>query len=334
VITHLNNQAVEDTQALNQILSRHPQGERLTVWVLRNGQERAFRLWPAGRPTVQGRASRDRAEESFRGTTRPRTALGVVLQAPMTTADQQGMVIQRVLPNSPAARAGLRRGDVLTRIDSRPVDDYESLVNILSRHQAGDRLTFGVLRNGQERILRILLSEGTVSSTQETEPFPRERRSYYPSGRFGDSPGGGRYGQLSAEQEPAYLGALTVDVQELTERLRQRLGIQSQEGVVVVDVLPGSPASRAGLRHGDVIVSANDREITDPRELCQAIHETGVGEDLAMQVMRGKQLREIDAHLQEAPVDLLVVITEPMSGPGPEREPEQGIRARRTEPRR
>src|SRR5262249_40867858 len=150
-------------------------------------------------------------------------------------AAHQGPAVRRVTPDSPAARAGLQEGDVITRVDGRQVDDPQTLLNVLAQHKPGDKLKFQVQRDGKEKSLDVTL--GTRPAARAGEGLPGSR--------------------LPRERPTAFLGVQAVPMEELTPRLKERLGISAENGLVVMEVLPDSPAAKAGLRHGDVITGVN-----------------------------------------------------------------------------
>ena len=89
-----------------------------------------------------------------------------------------------------------------------------------------------------------------------------------------------------------YLGVGTQQVQ-LGEALRQRLGTEQRTGVIVVDVQPESPAARAGILLGDVIVAIGDARITEPTELRAALKPQHVGETITVSLVRGGEPRDV-----------------------------------------
>lgn len=99
---------------------------------------------------------------------RPGLGITLIPDSLATRWGVQGVVIAKVQPNSMAARVGLqgleeapagriRLGDVITSIDGEPVENYDDLARILDRHNVGDRIPVGVVRNGREQILFVKL---------------------------------------------------------------------------------------------------------------------------------------------------------------------------------
>jgi S1-C subfamily serine protease len=204
----------------------------------------------------------------------PRVALGVMVE-PTRDADRAGLVVRQVEPDSPAAKAGLRAGDTITKVEDKEVKDFEGLVNTLARHKPGDSLTFQVLRDGKEQDLKVTLGERPALL-----PGPRSE---------------------PAERRAAFLG---VQTQRLTPELRDRLGLGADAGVIVTDVVANTPAAKAGLKPDDVITAVDGKNITDPAQLREAIQRAGAGKQVTLSLVRGKEKQEVKAELQEAPSDV------------------------------
>jgi serine protease Do len=231
----------------------------------------------------------------------PRVSLGVLVEPTQQGAAHEGALVRQVAPDSAAARAGLRKGDIITRADSHEVDDPEDLVNALSDHKPGDRLPVRVWRDGQEKTLTVTLEERRTANYPRADDEESEGRNVPRQPRTDES-GQEATGSANTRQR-AFLGVEAVPANELTDRLRQRLGISADEGVVVIQVMPDSPAARAGLRHGDVIRSVNGKEIDSPRDLRERVTKIGPGKEVTLDVQRGDQTKHLHARLEQSPVE-------------------------------
>ena len=148
--------------------------------------------------------------------------------------DTSGALVQDVAPGSPAAKAGLKPGDVIRKFNGRPVNDSGELLAMVASTNPGTAVTLEVLRNGQPQ---------TENVTLEQRP---SNLSY--AGGPSRSP---NQGTLRG-----------VTVQNLTADLRKQLGVPAEtHGVVVTEVDPGSPAAQY-LQQGDVIMSINRHDVT------------------------------------------------------------------------
>ena len=105
---------------------------------------------------------------------------------------------------------------------------------------------------------------------------------------------------LAAPAPKAWLGVTT---QELSDELRDALDIKN-DGVLVNRVVTGSPAEKAGLRKGDVIISINDHSVDSPSALADAVSTAGVGTTASLRVVRRGTIQNMSARLAARPDSL------------------------------
>jgi Do/DeqQ family serine protease len=149
-----------------------------------------------------------------------------------------GSVVTSVTSGSPAARAGLRPGDVIASVDGQAVDDPNAFNYRFTTHALGGRVDLGVVRGGREIKLPVTL---------ETAPDqPRD--------------------EILIRSRSPFLGATVANLSPaLADELR--LDSSSSEGVVIVDVEEGTLARSLGFQRGDIVVAVNNRKIDNTREL-------------------------------------------------------------------
>jgi serine protease Do len=161
---------------------------------------------------------------------------------------EKGALVGSVEPNSPGAKAGLQRGDVITEINGEPVTGQNDLRLKVAAMAPGTIVHLKILRNGETRDVTLTLGEA-------------------PSGKGAETNAEG-----SAENSPMK----GVQVDELTGDIRQQLGLAPDvKGVVVTGVSEGSPASDAGLQRGDVIEQVNRHPVNSVGEYQRLIREAG-----------------------------------------------------------
>jgi serine protease Do len=159
------------------------------------------------------------------------------LQQALKLDTTEGALVAQVMPDSPAAKAGLQRGDVITRFAGEDVKKMRDLPNIVSRTPVGRKIEVEILRDGKRKTLDV-----TVGKLEE------------PSEAAG--PSGSREG-------PTAFGLRVEDAP---------LG---QKGAVVMQVDPGSAAANAGLRRGDVIVEADRHAVSSAADLAKRLRDAG-----------------------------------------------------------
>jgi serine protease Do len=183
-----------------------------------------------------------------------RAWLGVVIQ-PVTPdmakafglAEAKGALIGDVTANSPAAKAGLEKGDIILDLNGQPIEDSRSLQLKVATLAPNTAAKLTVFRNGTKREVTVML--GVMPS--------------------GTGEGGGQSGQGG--------GALDgVSVDNLSPGILQQLGLPATtQGVVVSDVSQGSAAADAGLQRGDVIQQVNRKPVTNVSEFQSAVRQAG-----------------------------------------------------------
>lgn len=197
-----------------------------------------------------------------------RAFLGVGIQ-PVTAelAEQfnvkprEGVVVTDVFPNTPAAKAGLKSGDVIVGFAGRKVTSPQELQLAVERAAIGKSEKLVVLRGGKQLELSF-----------KAEQQPSE---------FGTA---GRRADRSGETPDSQFSLFGMEVSELDAAVAEQLGIQDAQGVVITSVQPGSPAARAGLESGMVISQVNRKPVTSVDELRAAVKAAKEGDNLLLLV--------------------------------------------------
>ncbi|MGH9431726.1 MAG: DegQ family serine endoprotease [Terriglobia bacterium] len=176
--------------------------------------------------------------------------------------DTSGVLLTHIEPNSPAAKAGLKSGDVIRTLDGNNVPDLSLLSSMVANTSPGTQITLGILRDGKEMTVKLTLGEQPANFT----------------------------GRTSGPSRAPSSGALAgITVQDITSSIRDRLRLPSDlQGVVVTGVDPRSPAGQIGLGQGDVIMGVNRHPVQNVSEfnrlagqatgqtLLQVYHDGGV----------------------------------------------------------
>ena len=158
--------------------------------------------------------------------------------------NERGVKVQTVVNGSPAAKAGIKPGDVLLRVGERQTDDIGHLRNAVAAYEVGRTVKVELVRAGKHQTLDVVLSE---------QPENAER--------LAESSGG-----LSAGGSQVKLG---IRVSPLDKAVRQKLQVPRDiaSGVVVTEVSRGGAGEQIGLQPGDIIVQINRTAIKSARQL-------------------------------------------------------------------
>jgi serine protease Do len=171
------------------------------------------------------------------------------------------VVIEGVEPGSPAEKAGLKGGDVITSVNGKPVKTGNDLVNPIAQAPIGSKVKLTYIRDRAQK-------EATAEVGDRTRVFPNT------AGRLGDQPG---------ETAPPEFG---LHVEELTPDRGHRVGMEGQKGVLVTEVEPASFADDLGFGRGDVISTINGEAVSSVADYRKAVAKLKHGEDVVFKVLR------------------------------------------------
>ena len=170
--------------------------------------------------------------------------------------DQGGVLVADVFKDSPAEKAGIEPGDVITLFDGKKVPEAKDLSRVVASTPVGKTVEVTLVRNGDviERSVKL----GEMKDTSQTASLPSKKDT------------------------------LGLTVQELTPEIAGDLGVEAQSGVVVSNVEPGSPAADAGIRAGDVIREVNRNRVASIQDFGRKIEKAKSGNSILMRLQRGE----------------------------------------------
>ncbi len=174
----------------------------------------------------------------------------------MNLKDTKGALVSDVTPDSPAAKAGIQQGDVIVSFGQKPVEDAHALPTMVADTPVGQVVVLTVLRNGATQQMSIQVGKLPSEQTQAEEST---------------QPAQGKWG---------------LQLQDLSPKMAQRLGVKPGEGVVVGGVQSGSPAERAGLHQGDILLQVNRQSVRSVSEARELVNKAGEKEPLLLLVKR------------------------------------------------
>jgi serine protease Do len=239
--------------------------------------------------------------------------LGVSIQDLDATqqATTSGAVVRDVREDSPAAKAGIKKGDIITDFDGEHVRSARHLSRLVAETPEGRTVKTAVLREGK----RVDLSVTPESGAHAGRRIEREFELSVPgpdvfAGRPGDDEMMGPHSRrFFFDARPPKGGGpgdfmwfmpgrarLGVGIEELTPQLAEYFGTKT--GVLVTTVEPETPAAKAGLKAGDVITSVNGKAIGDGGELIEAVQSADDGAEVTVGFVRDKKAATAKATLE------------------------------------
>jgi serine protease Do len=159
--------------------------------------------------------------------------------------DTHGALVANVVPDGPAAKGGIKAGDIIERVDQDPVSEGRDLLRAVLMRPVGSDVTLSIRRDGKQQALKV-----------KTAERPGDMRA-----------GANAGGEPEKESAPSELG---LQLQSLTPGIAQQLEYSGSGKVLVSNVRPGSPADGAGLQRGDVLVEADRKPIATANDVVSA----------------------------------------------------------------
>ncbi len=199
-----------------------------------------------------------------------------------------GAVVKELPSDGPAAMAGIQKGDVITRINTIAVNSQVDLRNAMIKYGPGTKVEVEVVRDKQHRTFQVTAKEPPAPQAPVRQNPLDDNGSDNP---FFDVPGYKDSPKLGDPNEiPRRLFGkvrLGVMAEDVTETARAQFHIPANvNGAVVGQVLPDSPASKAGLKPGDVIVGIGSDTITSAKDLSSAMQSAKSGEKRSIHIFR------------------------------------------------
>lgn len=181
------------------------------------------------------------------------------LAAALGLAKDRGEFVQRVEDNQAAAKAGLKRGDVVTKVNGKDVTPQQTLSYIVSNTKPGTRIPLEVIRDGKTMTLYAVVGTRPPEEELAGNNFDPEEEQTMP-----EDPTGAADKILQDE--------LGLVVQPLTSDIARSIGVDAgAKGLVIGAASASSDAGRKGLRRGDVILSANRTPVTSSDALAKIV---------------------------------------------------------------
>jgi serine protease Do len=161
-------------------------------------------------------------------------------------APDRGALVGQVENGSPAEKAGVKAGDIITEVNGQKIPDTRTVQRLILNGKIGQKVDLGVWRDGKAQHL-----------TATTAELPGDER-HAGNERSGD--------------ERASKAKLGIGLSPLTPNLAQQLGVDPKaKGAVVTSVRDGSPAQEAGMQQGDIIVEVDRKPVASPDEAARAL---------------------------------------------------------------
>ena len=174
-------------------------------------------------------------------------------------SERRGAIVAQVSPNSPAAKAGIRPGDVIVEFNGKKVENDRGLVDMVVATRPGSAVPVKIVRARQPKSVSVTVGELDMTETEE----PEEEGATDLTQGFG------------------------VSLEDLTPSLARRLRLPAgTTGALVVAVRPRGPADRAGLRENDVVTRVGEVEVADADAAARELQRVQAGRTVGLYYVR------------------------------------------------
>jgi C-terminal processing protease CtpA/Prc len=196
----------------------------------------------------------------------------------------EGVLVNGVVEDSPAEKAGIEKGDVIISFDNKKTDSIERLTALVRKTLPGEEVNVRVIRDGEEEDFQVEIGESSLSGLYNLNPgkYKIEKKSIEPF--------------IWNFQSGMKLG---VAIQDLTGQLGDYFGVKKGEGALITEVKEGSPAEKAGLKAGDIIVQVDDEKVSGSIDVRQIISDKEKGDKVSLKVIRDKRPKDFSVALTE-----------------------------------
>lgn len=213
---------------------------------------------------------------------------------------ERGVLLGRIVPDSPAAKAGLKDNDVITEINGQRVEGEAQFRRMIHEIPAGRSAQFTVWRDGKAQSINVTLGKSEERGNMWFKTAPRAFSFQLPKVEIPElapMPGMDWNGGVLAGAHPR----LGIDAEDLSGQFGTYFGAPEGEGVLVREVNSGSPAEKAGVKSGDVITTLNGERIRSLGDLREKLAAKREDKTVKLGVLRNKSEMTITVELPPAP---------------------------------
>jgi serine protease Do len=212
--------------------------------------------------------------------------------------EERGALLGRIVPDSPAAKAGLKENDVVLEINGQRIEGSEQFHRMIHEIPAGRNANLTVWRDGRSQTIKVTLGKPESSNMKVFAGGPKSFSFKMPTMPTMPDLSGLEHLRTFSMVSPGS-PLLGIDAENLRGEFGNFFGAPDGEGVLVRGVFANSAAAKAGLKVGDVITSLNGERIRNASELREKLLTNREGKSLKLGVLRNKSELTLSVELPE-----------------------------------
>ena len=230
----------------------------------------------------------------------------------------RGVAVEKVSENSPAERAGLQNGDVIVRFDGAEVTSVRKLSRLISEVAPDHQATLTVVRGGREMEIKVTMGKrefpkfegaGLLREFHQVPVMPDMPRVMPPMPPMPPF-------EFEKDGNVFFFGSnrqIGISVTSLSDQLGEYFGVPEGKGALISNVRENSPASRAGLKAGDVVVEVDGKEVKNTFDLTRLVNEKKEGA-VNLTVIRNRSRINISVEPEKSDGKMRIVTPDGNSG--------------------
>jgi serine protease Do len=261
---------------------------------------------PAAQEQSQPARTREAGQRGFRFIGGPGSWIGVSVR---DLGDEEvskaklpapgGVLVEDVVKESPAEKAGVKAGDIIVELDAERVRGTRQFTRLVQETPPGRKVQASVIRDGQRMPLSIEPRESGMQFFGDFPGMPEIARGRVlppppPAPPVPPGPGLFEFDEWTGRGSTR----LGLSVSDLQPQLAEHFGVK--DGVLVTSVAADSPAAKAGVKAGDVITTLNGADVTSSSELRQRTSRLKDGEELSLGLVRDRKPMTVKARAEGA----------------------------------
>ncbi len=275
IVLKLDGEKIYTSNQLSKMLSVKEKGDEVKLVILRKNEEISKKIELGSREDVQPRSA---YLGIISGT------LTSIIKKDLNYNNNYGVILSTIIEDSPAYEAGLEPNDIIMKMDGEKVYTHGQLASMLKNYKPGDIVKLLVYKASQEKERKIEVELGESDLSQ----ILSNSSSFLDADWF-DNKNKKTYMFKFDSQDNNVIG-VKVSYSNVNGK---------KSGLVIEEVMPESPAGKAGLEKDDIVISIGDMEVTSIKDFIEEIQRHNVGDKISIKVKRNDEIKDFSVEIAE-----------------------------------